>query len=94
MNVTNDVTKKLTERQRLIYELQPFGITKDDTKNEPITIARLAKQFGKSFSTIQRDMKAFQDLDLVRRPHLHFECDVGPFICKHGGQVALLGLFV
>ena len=36
-------TKKLTERQRLIYELLPFGITKDDTKNEPITTARLAR---------------------------------------------------
>ena len=64
-NVTNDVTKKLTERQRLIYELLPFGITKDDTKNEPITTARLARQFGKSSSTIKRDMKALQDLGLV-----------------------------
>ena len=58
-------TKKLTERQRLIYELLPFGITKDDTKNEPITTARLARQFGKSSSTIKRDMKALQDLGLV-----------------------------
>ena len=58
-------TKKLTDRQRLIYELLPFGITKDDTKNEPITTARLARQFGKSSSTIKRDMKALQDLGLV-----------------------------
>lgn len=58
-------TKKLTERQRLIYELLPFGITKDDTKKEPITTARLARQFGKSSSTIKRDMKALQDLGLV-----------------------------
>ena len=58
-------TKKLTERQRLIYELLPFGITKDDTKNGPITTARLARQFGKSSSTIKRDMKALQDLGLV-----------------------------
>ena len=64
-NVTNDVTKKLTERQRLIYELLPFGITKDDTKNEPITTARLARQFGKSSSTIKRDMKVLQDLGIV-----------------------------
>ena len=66
---TNDFidydTKKLTERQRLIYKLLPFGITKDDTKNEPITTARLARQFGKSSSTIKRDMKALQDLGLV-----------------------------
>jgi predicted HTH transcriptional regulator len=56
-NDTNDVTKKLTERQRLIYELLPFDVTEDDTKNKPITTAKLAKQFGKSSSTIKRDMK-------------------------------------
>ncbi len=66
-------TKKLTERQRLIYELLPFGITKDDTKNEPITTARLARQFGKSSSTIKRDIKVIQlglhlgPVDYVRR---------------------------
>ena len=59
------VKREITERQRLIYELLPFGITKDDTKNEPITTARLARQFGKSSSTIKRDMKALQDLGLV-----------------------------
>ena len=32
-NVTNDVTKKLAERQRLIYESLPFDVIEDDTKN-------------------------------------------------------------
>jgi len=64
-NDTNDDTKKLTERQRLIYELLPFGDTEDDTKNKPITTTKLAEQFGKSSSTIKRDMKVLQDLNLV-----------------------------
>ena len=64
-NVTNDVTKKLTERQRLIYESLPFDVIEDDTKSEPITTTKLAKKLGKSSSTIKRDMKILQDLGLV-----------------------------
>jgi ATP-dependent DNA helicase RecG len=64
-NVTNDVTKKLTERQRLIYESMPFDVIEDDTKSEPITTTKLAKKLGKSSSTIKRDMKILQDQGLV-----------------------------
>jgi ATP-dependent DNA helicase RecG len=64
-NVTNDVTKELTERQRLIYEMLPVGDTDNVTKKEDITTAFLAKQFGRDVRTIKRDMKVLQDLELV-----------------------------
>ena len=62
---TKSDTKKLTERQRLIYESLPFDVIEDDTKSEPITTAKLAKKLGKSSSTIKRDMKILQDQGLV-----------------------------
>lgn len=64
-NVTNDVTKKLTERQRVILEMLPFGDIENVTKNERVTTALLAGRFGKDPRTIKRDMKALQDLGLV-----------------------------
>ena len=64
-NDTKDVTKKLAERQRLIHESLPFDVIENDTKSEPITTAKLAKKFGKSSSTIKRDMKVLQDMGLV-----------------------------
>ena len=64
-NVTNDVTKKLTERQRVILEMLPFGDIEDVTKNERVTTALLAGRFGKDPRTIKRDMKVLQDLGMV-----------------------------
>lgn len=64
-NVTNDVTKKLTERQRVILEMLPFGDIENVTKNERVTTALLAGRFGKDPRTIKRDMKVLQDLGIV-----------------------------
>ena len=64
-NVTNDVTKKLTERQRVILEMLPFGDIENVTKNERVTTALLAGRFGKDSRTIKRDMKVLQDLGIV-----------------------------
>ena len=56
-NVTNDVTKNLTDRQRLIYESLPLGdiddVTKNDTNNEKIITGLLAKKYGKDSRTIK-----------------------------------------
>ena len=68
-NVTNDVTKNLTDRQRLIYESLPLGdiddVTKNDTNNEKITTGLLAKKYGKDPRTIKRDLKVLQELGLI-----------------------------
>ena len=64
-NVTNDVTKKLTERQRVILEMLPFGDIENVTKNERVTTALLAGRFGKDPRTIKRDMKVLQDFGIV-----------------------------
>ena len=64
-NDTNDAPKKLTERQRVILEMIPFGVTDNDTKNDCVTTSRIAKRFAKSSSTIKRDMKVLQELGLV-----------------------------
>ena len=64
-NVTNDVTKKLTERQRVIYEMLPIGDIKNVTKNEEVTTTLLAAEFDKDVRTIKRDMKVLQELGLV-----------------------------
>lgn len=64
-NVTNDVTKKLTERQRVILEMLPFGDIENVIKNERVTTALLAGRFGKDPRTIKRDMKVLQDLGIV-----------------------------
>ena len=64
-NVTNDVTKKLTERQRVILEMLPFGDIENVTKNERVTTVLLAGRFGKDPRTIKRDMKVLQDLGMV-----------------------------
>lgn len=64
-NVTNDVTKKLTERQRVICEMLPVSDTDNVTKNEEITTAFLAKHFDRDIRTIKRDMKVLQKLGLV-----------------------------
>lgn len=58
-------TKKLTERQRVIYELLPFGVIDDDTKNEAFTSKRFAARLKVSESTIKRDIKVLQELGLV-----------------------------
>ena len=64
-NVTNDVTQKLTERQRVILEMLPFGDIENVIKNERVTTALLAGRFGKDPRTIKRDMKVLQDLGIV-----------------------------
>ena len=64
-NVTNDVTKKLTERQRVILEMLPFGDIENVIKNERVTTALLAGRFGKDPRTIKRDMKVLQDFGIV-----------------------------
>lgn len=63
--VTKNVTKKLTDRQLLIYEMLPDGDTKNVTKNEEITTMLLALKFGRNVRTIKRDMKALQEYGLV-----------------------------
>lgn len=64
-NVTNDVAKKLSERQRVILEMLPFGDTGNVTKKEGVTTALLAGKFGKDPRTIKRDMKMLQELGLI-----------------------------
>ena len=63
--VTKNVTKKLTDRQLLIYEMLPDGDTENVTKNEEITTMLLALKFGRNVRTIKRDMKALQEYGLV-----------------------------
>lgn len=62
---TKNDTKKLTERQRVIYELLSFGVTKDDTKTDALTSKSIAAHIMVSVSTIKRDMKVLQELGLV-----------------------------
>ena len=61
--------KKLTDRQRLIYESLPLGdiddVTKNDTNNEKLTTGLLAKKYGKDPRTIKRDLKVLQKLGLI-----------------------------
>ena len=64
-DVTNDVTKKLTERQRLILEVLPFGVTENVTKKVGVTTVALARQFKKDPRTIKRDMRVLQELGLI-----------------------------
>ena len=62
---TNNDTKKITERQRVIYSLLPIGVTEDDTKEEALTSKSIAAKLKVSVSTIKRDMKVLQKLRLV-----------------------------
>ena len=64
-DVTNDVTKKLTERQRLILEALPFGVTKNVTKKDDVITVALASRFKKDPRTIKRDMRVLQELGLI-----------------------------
>ena len=64
-NVTNDVTKKLTERQRVILEMLSIGDIENVTKKERVNTVMLAARFGVVLRTIKRDMKVLQDLGLV-----------------------------
>lgn len=64
-NVTNDVTKKLTERQRVILEMLPIGDMENVTKKERVNTVMLAARFGVVLRTIKRDMKVLQELGLV-----------------------------
>jgi ATP-dependent DNA helicase RecG len=64
-NVTNDVAKKLSERQKVILEMLPFGDRGNVTKKEGVTTALLAGKFGKDPRTIKRDMKMLQELGLI-----------------------------
>lgn len=64
-DVTNDVTKKLTERQRLILEVLPFGVTENVTKKVGVTTVALARQFKKDPRTIKRDMRVLQEQGLI-----------------------------
>jgi len=64
-NVTNDVTKKLTERQRVILEMLPIGDIENVTKKERVNTVMLAARFGVVLRTIKRDMKVLQDQGLV-----------------------------
>ena len=64
-NDTNDDTKKITERQRVIYEMLTIGITEDDTKIAALSSKSIAARLKVSLSTIKRDMKVLQDLSLV-----------------------------
>ena len=64
-NVTDDVTKKLTERQRLILDTLPFGVTENVTKKVGVTTVALARQFKKDPRTIKRDMRVLQELGFI-----------------------------
>ena len=69
INDTKNVTKKLTDRQRVIYESLPFGdtenVTKNVTKNNSVTTSLLAEKYGKDPRTIKRDLKVLQELGLI-----------------------------
>ena len=62
---TNNDTKKITERQRVIYSMLPIGVTEDDTKKEALSSKSIAAKLKVSVSTIKRDMKVLQKLRLV-----------------------------
>ena len=64
-NVTNDDTKKLTERQRVILEMLSVGDIENVTKNQRVSTTLLAGKFCKDPRTIKRDMKVLQELGLV-----------------------------
>ncbi|MBP5675387.1 MAG: hypothetical protein J6W94_00030 [Bacteroidales bacterium] len=55
----------MTERQRVILEMLPFGDTENVTKKEGVTTASLAIKFSKDPRTIKRDMKVLQELGLA-----------------------------
>ena len=65
MDDTKNDTKKITERQQLIYGLLSFGVTDIDTKTEALTSRSIAERLMVSLSTIKRDMKVLQELGLV-----------------------------
>ena len=62
---TNDVTKNITDRQQLIYNILSIGDTGDDTNNDTKTTSSIAIKLGVSSRTIKRDLKALQDLGYV-----------------------------
>ena len=64
-NVTNDDTKKLTDRQRVILEMLSVGDMENVTKNQRVSTTLLAGKFCKDPRTIKRDMKVLQELGLV-----------------------------
>lgn len=62
---TNNVTKKLTERQKLICEMLRFDDIDNVTKKDEFTTTLLSNRFGKDVRTIKRDMKVLKELGLV-----------------------------
>ena len=58
-NVTKDVTKELSERQRLILEM----INEDSF----VTIPEMSLKTGVATRTIKRDMEMLQALGVLRR---------------------------
>ena len=61
----NNDTKKITERQRVICDMLPIGVTEDGTKIEALSSKSIAAKLRVSVSTIKRDMKVLQMLGLV-----------------------------
>lgn len=62
---TNDVTKNITDRQQLIYNILSIGDTGDDTNNDTKTTSSIAIKLGVSSRTIKRDLKVLQDLGYI-----------------------------
>ncbi len=62
---TNDDTKNITERQRLIYNLLAAVDTKNDTKNDTKTTGSLAVKVGISLSTVKRELKILQERGFI-----------------------------
>lgn len=62
-NVTDDILRELTERQRVIIGMLPF----DDTEDVTETTSTLAQKTGVSRRTIARDMDALKEKGFVIR---------------------------
>ena len=60
-----DEPKNLSERQRLIINLIPFGVMEDGPKNEPITTMLLVNNLGISRSTVKRELKLLQEFGFI-----------------------------
>lgn len=58
---TNDDTKIITDRQRLIRNL----LATDDTKNDTKTTSAIAIKLGVSVITIKRDLKVLQEFGYI-----------------------------
>lgn len=73
VSITDEIHRKLTERQRLIIEqlqkksgLDTVNDTANDTVNDTVNAKKLSELLGVSLSTVKRELYALQNLGLIR----------------------------